>query len=475
MSSPPPEGRTTSSAKTGTAPSSSASTTTESAPSASTTTEPAPFASTEEEPVTDTDWPLAPDINAACAVLMEAGSGTILYDKNMHQRMYPASTTKILTCLLAVENSSLNETVSFSYQAVHSVPADGSSIGMDAGESLPMEQCIYGILVGSANEAANAVAEHVAGDIPSFVKKMNEKAKELGCRDSHFMNPNGLHNKDHYTSCYDLATIGRAFFSNDFLCRASNIPRYHFTPSAHQPDDFYLNNKNQLVTGQVKCEGIVGGKTGYTSQAGETLVSCAERNGMKLICVVMKDDSPDQFLDSAKLFEYGFRNFTKTDLNENQTSILPDQAPFLSSDYAVFPRSPYTLRVSDHSCVILPNGANFLDVSTRTTKTEVTGKKNGTDGEREIAGLQFFWHDRQVGSADVLLTPLRNVSSVPANRTHRIYINLYLLFLILLLLAILLSFALRPLFAIQNEGVLQNKKNRRHFKHLKKETRKLHF
>ena len=313
--------------------------------------------------LSDTDWPLAPDINAECAVLMEAGSGTILYDKNMHQRMYPASTTKILTCLLAVENSALNETVSFSYQAVHSVPADGSSIGMDAGESLPMEQCIYGILVGSANEAANAVAEHVAGSIPAFVQKMNEKAKELGCRDSHFMNPNGLHNPDHYTSCYDLATIGRAFFSNDFLCRAANIPRYHFTPSAHQPDDFYLNNKNQLVTGQVKCEGIVGGKTGYTSQAGETLVSCAERNGMKLICVVMKDGSPDQFLDSAKLFEYGFRNFTKTDLKENPSSILPDSAPFLSSDYSVFPRSSGTLSVSDNSCVILPNGASFSDVS----------------------------------------------------------------------------------------------------------------
>ena len=135
--------------------------------------------------LSDTDWPLAPDINAECAVLMEAGSGTILYDKKMHQRMYPASTTKILTCLLAVENSALNETVSFSYQAVHSVPADGSSIGMDAGESLPMEQCIYGILVGSANEAANAVAEHVAGSIPAFVQKMHEPQRSAQSRSLH--------------------------------------------------------------------------------------------------------------------------------------------------------------------------------------------------------------------------------------------------------------------------------------------------
>lgn len=424
----------------------------------------------------DTDWPLAPDINAECAVLMEAGSGTILYDKNMHQRMYPASTTKILTCLLAVENSALNETVSFSYQAVHSVPADGSSIGMDAGESLPMEQCIYGILVGSANEAANAVAEHVAGSIPAFVQKMNEKAKELGCRDSHFMNPNGLHNPDHYTSCYDLATIGRAFFSNDFLCRAANIPRYHFTPSAHQPDDFYLNNKNQLVTGQVKCEGIVGGKTGYTSQAGETLVSCAERNGMKLICVVMKDGSPDQFLDSAKLFEYGFRNFTKTDLKENPSSILPDSAPFLSSDYSVFPRSSGTLSVSDNSCVILPNGASFSDVSAKTDPTGKDKETTGKTGEKKIASLRFFWHERQVGSAEILLSSLRNNnSSTPTKRNHRIYVNLYLLFLVLFLLSVLISFALRPLIANQEGDTLQNKKNRRHFKRLKKETRKLHF
>ena len=426
--------------------------------------------------LSDTDWPLAPDINAECAVLMEAGSGTILYDKNMHQRMYPASTTKILTCLLAVENSALNETVSFSYQAVHSVPADGSSIGMDAGESLPMEQCIYGILVGSANEAANAVAEHVAGSIPAFVQKMNEKAKELGCRDSHFMNPNGLHNPDHYTSCYDLATIGRAFFSNDFLCRAANIPRYHFTPSAHQPDDFYLNNKNQLVTGQVKCEGIVGGKTGYTSQAGETLVSCAERNGMKLICVVMKDGSPDQFLDSAKLFEYGFRNFTKTDLKENPSSILPDSAPFLSSDYSVFPRSSGTLSVSDNSCVILPNGASFSDVSAKTDPTGEDKETTGKTGEKKIASLRFFGHERQVGSAEILLSSLRNNnSSTPTKRNHRIYVNLYLLFLVLFLLSVLISFALRPLIANQEGDTLQNKKSRRHFKRLKKETRKLHF
>ena len=394
--------------------------------------------------LSDTDWPLAPDINAECAVLMEAGSGTILYDKNMHQRMYPASTTKILTCLLAVENSALNETVSFSYQAVHSVPADGSSIGMDAGESLPMEQCIYGILVGSANEAANAVAEHVAGSIPAFVQKMNEKAKELGCRDSHFMNPNGLHNPDHYTSCYDLATIGRAFFSNDFLCRAANIPRYHFTPSAHQPDDFYLNNKNQLVTGQVKCEGIVGGKTGYTSQAGETLVSCAERNGMKLICVVMKDGSPDQFLDSAKLLEYG-------------------------------PRSSGSLSESYNSCVMLPIGAAFSDVSAKTDPTGEDKKTTGKTGEKKIASLRFFWHERQVGSAEILLSPLRNNSSTPAKRNHRIYVNLYLLFLGLFLLSVLISFALRPLIANQEGDTLQNKKNRRHFKRLKKETRKLHF
>lgn len=128
--------------------------------------------------------------------------------------MYPASTTKMLTCLIAAERLQMDDTVTFSYSAVHDVPADGSNVGMDEGETITVEQCLYGIMVGSANECASAIAEKVAGSVDAFTDLMNEKAKELGCTDSHFANANGLFREDHYTSAHDLALIGKAFFEN---------------------------------------------------------------------------------------------------------------------------------------------------------------------------------------------------------------------------------------------------------------------
>ena len=126
------------------------------------------------------NWPTGPEIGAEAAILMEAGTGTILYAKNINEKLYPASTTKMLTCLVAVENSTLDEMVDFSYDAIHSIPVDGSNMGIDAGQSLPMEECLYGIMVASANEVASAVAEHVGGTIDNFVDMMNQKAEEIG-------------------------------------------------------------------------------------------------------------------------------------------------------------------------------------------------------------------------------------------------------------------------------------------------------
>ena len=138
--------------------------------------------------ITDPDWPVPPQITAETAVLLEANTGMILYGKDMHRRMYPASTTKMLTCLLAVENLDLSDTITFSESAIHSVPADGSKIGMDVGETITVEQALYGILVGSANEVSNAVAEKVSGSTEAFAALMNQRAQALGCTDSNFVN-----------------------------------------------------------------------------------------------------------------------------------------------------------------------------------------------------------------------------------------------------------------------------------------------
>ncbi|MBQ8031278.1 MAG: D-alanyl-D-alanine carboxypeptidase [Butyrivibrio sp.] len=276
-------------------------------------------------------WPHGPEITAQAAIVMDAATGTILYSKNIHEELFPASTTKIMTCLLAVENASLSDTITFSNDAVFSVPQGGSNIGMDVGQSITLEQALYGIMVGSANEVANAVAEHVSGSIDAFVDLMNERAKELGCTNTHFSNTNGLQADDHYTSAYDLALIAKAFFDNELLCKVGNTARYHFTATANQPDDFYLNNKHKLISGEIPYEGILGGKTGYTDLARETLVTCAEKDGLKLVCVVFMEESPSQFTDTVTLFDYAFNNFHSVNVSDNDTRNMPDDSLIFES------------------------------------------------------------------------------------------------------------------------------------------------
>ena len=170
------------------------------------------------------NWPAGPAIGAQAAILLEANTGIVLYAKNVDERLYPASTTKLMTCLVAVEHASMDEMVSFSHDAVFSIEPGSSNMGIDENEALPMEECLYGIMVGSANEVANAVAEHVAGSMDAFAGMMNEKARALGCTNTHFVNAHGLFDENHYTSASDLAIIARAFSRTSFSPRSATRP-----------------------------------------------------------------------------------------------------------------------------------------------------------------------------------------------------------------------------------------------------------
>lgn len=341
------------------------------------------------------NWPAGPKISAQSAILMDANTGVILYAKNIHEKLYPASTTKILTCLLAMENGDLDDMVSFSHDAVFTVPADGSNMGMDAGESITLEECLYGIMVASANEVANAVAEYTSGSMDAFVELMNTRAKELGCTDSHFTNANGLHDTDHYTSAYDLALISKAFFQNEMLSKISNTSRYHFEPTATQPDDFYKNNKHRLINGEIPYDGIVGGKTGYTDQSRQTLVTCAEQNGMKLICVVFKEESPNQFTDTTELFDYGFQNFQVLNVSENEDKFNIDNVNFFQADNDIFGSSKPILSIDESSYVIVPNMAGFSNLDSTIDYDMVD--------ENHVAEINYTYNGTYVGSAYVNL------------------------------------------------------------------------
>ena len=339
------------------------------------------------------NWPAGPAVGAQSAIVVEANTGVILYSKNIHEKLYPASTTKILTALIAAENSTLDEMVTFSYDAVFSIEKGSSNMGIDAKESLPMEECLYGILLVSANEVSNAVAEHIGGSMEEFARLMNQRALELGCVDSHFTNANGLHDDDHYTSAYDLSVIARKFFQNELLTKISGTPTHHFEATETQPDDFTLSTHNKLVTHEYSYEGLIGGKTGYTNTARQTLVTCAERNGMKLICVVMKEESPNQFTDTIDLLNYGFNNFEIVNVSEHETKFNIDNADFFQSNNDIFGSSKPILSLNKDSYLILPKTAVFKDT--------ISSISYDTEDENQIALIDYTYNGVYVGNASV--------------------------------------------------------------------------
>lgn len=342
------------------------------------------------------EWPDGPAVGAQGAILMEAETGTILYEKNIHEKLYPASVTKILTCLIAAEQCQMDEDVVVSHDAVFSIPRDSSNIGLDEGEVITVEQCMYGILVASANEAANALAEHISGSMEEFVKLMNQRAAELGCENSHFVTTNGLHDEQHYTSPYDLALIARKFFDNELLCKMSSTPTYHIPQSPTQPDDdLYANTHNKLLFpgGKYNYEYLVGSKTGFTQDSRQTLVSCAEKDGMKLICVVMREETPHQFDDTISLFEYGFSNFQKLNIAANEKEYTVENHDFFQTDNDVFGASNPILSINPSDSVVIPITAVFDDLDSEITYD--------TESSSSVASIRYTYHGIPVGSATV--------------------------------------------------------------------------
>lgn len=248
-----------------------------------------------------------PDIAAEGAVLYNASTGEFLYEKNADQRFYPASITKILTALLVLENCSLDETVTFTDSATKNLESGAVSLAVTTGDRISVNDCLYGLLLKSANEVANGLAEHVSGSVPAFCELMNQKARQLGCTNSNFRNPNGLTNSDHYTSPRDMARIADACFRNPAFLAIEKSSVYHFPATINRPEGTTIAMGHKMIApgGAQYYSGILGGKTGYTSAAGNTLVTCVERDGVRLITVIMKSRST-HYADTKKLLDYGF-------------------------------------------------------------------------------------------------------------------------------------------------------------------------
>lgn len=250
-----------------------------------------------------------PVIESQAAVLMDGDTGEILYEKNGTEQHYPASITKLLTALVTVENSDLTDTVIFSHDAVYDVESDsGNPIQLEAGDKLTVEECLYAMILESSNQAANALAEHVAGSLEAFAFYMDAKQEELGCKNSTFVNPSGLNDPQQLTTAEDMALIARAVFAEPTLREICSAQEYTLSATLNNPEGYQLHVEHQLLdesSQEYDYEYAFAGKTGYTSAAGNTLVTSAEKDGRALIAVVMKSEQT-HYEDTIKLLEYGF-------------------------------------------------------------------------------------------------------------------------------------------------------------------------
>ena len=279
-------------------------------------------------------WPEGPQIVDETGVLMEADTNTILYDKGMNQRMYPASITKVMTALVVLENCpDLQASVTFTETGIQEVRPDSANIQAQLGEQLTVEQCLYAALLSSANEVCSQLAEYVGGTKEHFVEMMNEKAAELGCLDTHFTNPNGLHDENHYTTAYDMALIMQAAIQNETFCTIDATQAYTIPATNKTAAPRNLSNHHaMLMEGNPSYyEGAFAGKTGNTAAAKDTLVTAAKRNGMTLICVVMRSDNGQVVADTINLMNYGFDQFQQLQIS--------DPAQTRSGGFAVVPKT----------------------------------------------------------------------------------------------------------------------------------------
>ena len=258
------------------------------------------------------------DINASSAILIDSDTGKILYEKSAYEKREPASTTKIMTALLTLEHTKLDDIATVSSDAITSVPSGYSSDLLKMGEELTIEDLLYALLLPSSNEAANVLAMHVAGSVDSFASMMNTKAVELGCKNTHFTNPNGVHDEDHYTTAYDLAIIAREAMKNDTFKKIVSTASYTL-PSTNKYSriDRTLISTNDLIKKQSDnyYEYAIGIKTGFTTPAKNCLVSSAVKDGKTLIAVVLGASTDNnRYTDAKTLLNYGFDNFSKKDI-----------------------------------------------------------------------------------------------------------------------------------------------------------------
>ena len=306
-----------------------------------------------------------PSIAAEAAILMDADTKTVLYAKNADQLHYPASITKLMTALLAIENLSPDDTITFSRDAIYSIEPGSSHIGITDGEILTVDQALHGLLLMSANEVANGLAEAVSGSLDGFAKLMTERAKELGALNTNFMNAHGLHDENHYTTAYDMALITSYLAENDYFLEIMQDMTYEIPPTNLTDETRYLYQQHAMLNpsrnAAIHRKDVIGGKTGYTDQARHTLVTMAKQGDTTLVAVVLKSDKSTLYTDTASLLDYGFSSYQVLNLHTTD-DILKTLPGYSVKSGQAYQTVNYGLGVAEDASVIVLNTLNANDI-----------------------------------------------------------------------------------------------------------------
>ena len=356
-----------------------------------------------------------PSVTAESAIVMDVQSGAILYEKNIDKREYPASITKVMTALVAIENSSLSETVTYSRNAVTNLESGASNIEIQPGEKLSMEDSLYAILLMSANEACNGVAEHVAGSIDNFVAMMNQKAKELGCTGTNFANANGLWMSNHYTTAHDMALISQEAYKNPTFAKITGTKRYIINKTKKHAKRYLHNHHGMLYPStftQYLYEYCVGGKTGYTSKCRYTLVTYAKKNGTTLVSVIMRaPNSPwtaphaNEYTDTTRILNYCFENYKRYEIGTTTDNTV-NTSDLFTKYSSYYNQQSGPLSVEQGAGVMLPKGVTLDKAQKKVIYYDTPQQVSAT--KKVIGKITYTYNGKEAGGAEIYYENAKN-------------------------------------------------------------------
>lgn len=371
-------------------------------------------------------------------ILMEASSGKIIYEKNSNTPVPPASTTKIMTAILTLENCNLTDTATVSHEAIFTVPVGYSHAYLVEGEVLTIEQLLYILLIPSANDAANVLAEHIAGSVSSFTTMMNTKALELGCKNTNFVNANGIQNENHYTTAYDLALMGRYAMQNETFRKIVSTTKYTLpSTNKYAEANRYFKLTNELILPDDRdavdnyyYSYATGIKTGYTAAAGECIVASAEKDGIEYIVVILGAEKTEnglsgRYLDCKNLFNYAFENYKTYTINEENSKLKE-----VKISKASYFNNKLDLIVQDEITLLLKKDTN---VSNITPTVEITSDLVAPITKNSVIGTITYNIDGNEYTSNLLASSDIAVSDTSTTIliTGSILLAIYLLFRLL--------------------------------------------